>query len=275
MTHLDHADAVDGWLPAGGDITVGAAHLQVTHAPKGDVALRSSADPAGPALLVSRSAIRDFIEAGRTGTLDAVLGRYSDEHPVWCTGIELPGRRHRSSVLLAHRSDDLTEIRVWIVQPSEADAETVMMSFEEADGNRKRLVLTEQRIARLITATEELERLSAHSETYMGTDDLSHPMWCVGSGGEVRGWRHRSDRQIIAAGGSRDEVDAEAIDLQLIRTIGRFGDPDKPNRVLLNTLNGNEHTCWIFELHQLPLIRRALAEIGRWQSRAPEQLGYS
>ncbi|GAB7049107.1 DUF397 domain-containing protein [Catenuloplanes indicus] len=269
MTHLDHADVIDGWLPLHDD-AAGAAHLQAARATADTIALRNSADPTGPALLLPRSALRGLVETIRTDAIDDLLGPPSTDHPAWCAGTEWSGRRHRSSVLLAHRADDLTEVRVWVMQPPGADSETVMISAEEADGNRKRLVLTDERISRLIMATEELERLSAHCETYMGTDGLSHPMWCVGAGGEAPGWRHRSDTQIVA-GGSRGEIDAESIDLQLIQTIGRFAEPNEPTRVLLNTLNGNEHTCWILELHQLPLIRRALADIQRWRSRTPEQ----
>ncbi|GAB7044621.1 MULTISPECIES: hypothetical protein [Catenuloplanes] len=133
------------------------------------------------------------------------------------------------------------------------------------------MVLTDQRIERLITATETLEDVAANWTSWIDSGGISHPQWCIAPTETTPGLNHRSDRQTVSHHSPTKATRSEVIDLQLVQTIQRRGQPDNPTRVLLNTCTDYEHTTWYLELHQLPLIRLALAQVSRWRSREADQ----
>jgi hypothetical protein len=58
------------WRSAGGDEETG---VEVARLPDGQVAVRNSADPAGPALIYTRAEIEALIGGARDGDFDALL----------------------------------------------------------------------------------------------------------------------------------------------------------------------------------------------------------
>jgi hypothetical protein len=48
--------------------------VELARLPSGDIAVRNSRDPAGPALIYTRAEITAFIEGARDGDFDSMLG---------------------------------------------------------------------------------------------------------------------------------------------------------------------------------------------------------
>jgi hypothetical protein len=261
MTYLANAEILDGWRSAYGDSVGGGEQLQIAPTPAGGLALRSSAEPDGPALVLPEHAVLEFFRAIREGTIDTLLGLPGIAHPRWCTGMEPPGGKHRSEVLPAALPGDDTEVRIGLVQEPETAHELLLVSVEEADFDRKVLRLDDRLASRFITVIQELEHLSADPVPQLGTDGVLHPRWCTGGEGSAE--PHRSAPNFVTV-----DEDIQSIRAYLVQTTHPDNHVNAYPFVSLTVREDGQSSTWLLGLHQLPLIRRALIEATYWWTAA-------
>ena len=257
MTYLVNAEILDGWGPAYGDSAGGGEQLQIAPTPAGGLALRSSAEPDGPALVLPEHAVLEFFRAIREGTIDTLLGLPGIPHPPWCTRMEPPGSKHRSEVLPAALPGDDTEVRIGLVQEPETAHELLLLSVEETDFDRKVLRLDGRLASRFITVIQELEHLSADPVPQLGTAGVLHPRWCTGGEGPAE--PHRSTPAFVTA-----DEDIQPICTYLVQTTYPDIHLNGHAFVSLTVREDGQSSTWLLGLHQLPLIRRALTEASYW-----------
>jgi hypothetical protein len=262
MTYLANADVLDGWGPAYGDPATSGERLQIAPAPAGGLALRSSTEPTGPALVLPEHAVRAFVQAIRDGTIDALLGPIAAPHPIWCTRREPSGGKHRSDVLPAALPGDDTEIRIGLVREADTDSELLLVSVEEADFDRKVLRLDDRLTARFITVIGELEDRASGSMVPLFTDGVPHPRWCPG--GEGPREPHRSAPVFVTV-----DQDIQSVRACLVQiTSSPDGRPGVHTFVSLTVREDGRSSTWLLGLHQLPLMRRTLTEATYWWTAA-------
>ncbi|MFI5845555.1 hypothetical protein ACIA8K_38215 [Catenuloplanes sp. NPDC051500] len=255
MTYLANADVLDGWGPAYGDPAEGGERLQIAPAPAGGLALRSSTESTGPALVLPERAVLEFVQAIREGAINTLLGLTASPHPIWCTREETSGEKHRSEVFPAALPGDDTEVRIGLVQSPDIDEEQLLISVEESDCDRKVLRLDGTLTARFITIVQETEYLAADSVPQLRDDGVLHPRWCAG--GEGSREPHRSIPKFITA-----DADLQSIWSYLVQpAFSPDGRPSAHTFASLSIREDGQTSGWLLGLHQLPLIRRALTEV--------------
>jgi hypothetical protein len=252
MADTDSTALLPGGITTHADAGSNDERLQITPAPAGGLALRTSTAPAGQELVISEAAFRTFVrDIVRSAAGELVA------HPDWCLRTEAPGGRHRSRVLWASLPGDDTCARFWTIQEPGATSQILLFAVEEEDYDRKTLRLEGQQAARLASAADQLDRIAADTTTPVADDE--HPHWCTGT--EEGNDPHRSERLAITV-----DDDIQGIWMYLARTKTTGALLPAATSAWLEIREDGHSIIWLLALHQLPLIRYAATEALQWQA---------